>query len=40
MRATYGGGVEFKSKKATMFRILVAKSPEGARVIIGFGPTF
>ncbi len=40
MRATYGGGVEFKSKKSTMFRILVAKSPEGARVIIGFGPTF
>ena len=40
MRATYGGGIEFKSKKATLFRILIAKSPEGARVIIGFGPTF
>lgn len=40
MRATYGGGIEFKSKKSTAFRILVAKSPEGARVIIGFGPTF
>lgn len=40
MRATYGGGVEFKSKKATMFRILLAKSPEGVRVLIGFGPTF
>ncbi len=40
MRATYGGGIEFKSKKATVFRILVAKSPEGARVLIGFGPSF
>ncbi len=40
MRATYGGGIEFKSKKATMFRILLAKSPEGARLLIGFGPTF
>ena len=40
MRATYGGGIEFKSKKSTLFRILIAKSPEGARVIIGFGPSF
>lgn len=40
MRATYGGGLEFKSKKATMFRILLAKSPESMRVLIGFGPTF
>jgi hypothetical protein len=40
MRATYGGGIEFKSKKSTMFRILVGNSTEGMRVIIGFGPTF
>jgi hypothetical protein len=40
MRATYGGGIEFKSKKSTMFRILVGNSAEGMRVIIGFGPTF
>ncbi len=40
MRATYGGGIEFKSKKSTLFRILVGKSAEGTRVILGFGPTF
>ncbi len=40
LHATFGGGVEFKSKKSTLFRILVGKSGEGTRVIIGFGPTF
>ena len=40
LHATFGGGIEFKSKKSTLFRILVGKSGEGTRVIIGFGPTF
>ena len=40
LHATWGGGIEFKSKKSTLFRILVGKSGEGTRVIIGFGPTF
>ena len=38
--ATYGGGIEFSSKKATLFRVLIAKSSERLRVIIGFNPTF
>lgn len=38
--ATFGGGIEFSSKKSTLFRILVAKSGERLRLIIGFGPTF
>jgi hypothetical protein len=40
LRATYGGGIEFHSKRSTVFRILVAKSPERTRIIFGFGPTF
>ncbi len=40
LHATFGGGIEFKSKKSTLFRILVGKSGEGTRLIIGFGPTF
>lgn len=40
LHATFGGGIEFKSRKSTLFRILVGKSGEGTRVIIGFGPTF
>jgi Omp85 superfamily domain len=40
LRTTWGGGIEFKSKKSTLFRILVGKSGEGTRLIIGFGPTF
>ena len=40
LHATWGGGVEFKAKKSTLFRVLVGKSGEGTRVIIGFGPTF
>ncbi|MBS1808218.1 MAG: BamA/TamA family outer membrane protein [Acidobacteria bacterium] len=40
LHATWGGGVEFKSKKSTMFRILVGKSGEGTRLIFGFGQTF
>ena len=40
MRATYGGGIAFKSKNTTLVRLLVGKSAESTRVIIGFGPTF
>jgi outer membrane protein assembly factor BamA len=40
LHATYGGGVEFSSKRSTVFRVLVAKSPEGMRIMFGFGPTF
>jgi hypothetical protein len=40
LQATWGGGIEFKSKKSTLFTILVGKSSEGIRIIIGFGPTF
>lgn len=40
LHATYGGGVEFSSKRSTVFRVLVAKSPEGMRLMLGFGPTF
>ncbi|MBL8206423.1 MAG: BamA/TamA family outer membrane protein [Blastocatellia bacterium] len=40
LHATWGGGIEFKSKKSTLFRILVGRSGEGTRIIIGFGPTF
>jgi hypothetical protein len=40
LQTTWGGGIEFKSKKSTLFRILVGKSGEGMRLIIGFGPTF
>lgn len=40
LHATWGGGIDFKSKKSTLFRILVGKSGEGVRLILGFGPTF
>lgn len=40
LHATWGGGIEFKSKKSTLFRILVGKSGESTRLIFGFGPTF
>lgn len=40
LRQTWGGGIEIKAKKSTLFRILVGKSDEGTRLIIGFGPTF
>lgn len=40
VRATWGGGLQFSSKRSTVFRILYARSPEGSRVFFTFGPTF
>jgi hypothetical protein len=40
LRATFGGGIEFSSKRFTVFRFLVARSGERTRLILGFGPTF
>jgi hypothetical protein len=39
-RATFGGGVQFKSEKSVFFKILVARSGEGTRLFLSFGPTF
>jgi hypothetical protein len=40
LRATFGGGLQFKSKKSVFLKLLVAKSGEGTRLILSFGPTF
>ena len=40
LTATFGGGISFSSSRTTAFKILVAQSPEGARLFFTFGPTF
>lgn len=40
LRATWGGGLQFSSRRSTLFRILYARSPEGSRVFFSFGPSF
>lgn len=40
VHATFGGGVQFKNSERALFRILVGKSGDGARLILAFGPTF
>ena len=40
LRATWGGGLQFSSRRSTLFRILYARSPEGSRVMFSFGPSF
>jgi outer membrane protein assembly factor BamA len=40
LHATWGGGIQFASKKSVALRILYARSGEGARLFFSFGPTF
>ncbi|HEU4769001.1 MAG TPA: BamA/TamA family outer membrane protein [Pyrinomonadaceae bacterium] len=40
LRATWGGGIQFSSARSTVFRVLYARSPEGARLFFSFGPSF
>ena len=40
VRATWGGGLQLSSGRGTLFRLLYARSPEGSRVMFGFGPSF
>jgi outer membrane protein assembly factor BamA len=40
IHATFGGGVHLGSIKSVFLRLLVAKSGEGTRFYIGFGPSF
>ncbi|HEV8523251.1 MAG TPA: BamA/TamA family outer membrane protein [Terriglobales bacterium] len=39
-RITYGGGLQFKSRKKIFLRVYVGKSEEGTRFFFTFGPTF
>jgi Omp85 superfamily domain len=39
-RITYGGGLQFKSRKKIFLRVYVGKSEEGSRFFFTFGPTF
>jgi hypothetical protein len=40
LRMTWGTGVEFTSKRNVAFKALYARSPEGGRLIFGFGPSW
>jgi outer membrane protein assembly factor BamA len=40
LRATWGGGLQLSSGRSTVFRLLYARSPEGSRLMFGFGPSF
>jgi hypothetical protein len=40
MRRTAGGGFQFRTAKAIVFRLLVGTSTEGQRVLLSFSPSF
>ena len=40
LRATWGGGLQLSSGRGTLFRLLYGRSPEGSRLMFGFGPSF
>lgn len=40
VHVTAGGGLQFKTRDSVVFKMLVGKSGEGARVFFNFGPTF
>lgn len=40
LRATWGGGLQFASQRSALFRVLYARSPEGARVMFSLGSSF
>lgn len=39
-RITYGGGLQFKSRRKIFLRVYLGKSEEGTRFFFTFGPTF
>lgn len=40
LRATYGGGIQFRSEKRVFLKIYVGRSGEFTRLFVNFGPTF
>lgn len=40
IKSSYGGGLQFASRKNVIFRVLYAVSPEKSRLILRFGKTF